>query len=320
MDTSEPQEDTLRKKKVWDGVTGTIFNLPMKPLEPDPEPNDEKLQLIKSIYSEPFRDARLEPPAPIFPLDIRRIEKVLDSPKATKVTPLLGPHERTIISRTLSSTDDQELSENNPWRITDKQKALRDIPARRWPPGIEIDGPLLPTDDTIWREELTKDQFLNSRYFVTNLHGGTLLINGQQVRKGCIAGPLPAFAVIETPGGQVSFWWGIDGREYKAGVDNGQDLESKWELLRKQKGWENIAKSSGAVWENKILERARAERTGNRNNDDEIWEKWKKTEEAEEEDEDYSKCLRVQQRIVTDPSSWERVSLRCCRATVYRSR
>lgn len=194
-----------------------------------------------------------------------------------------------IVDRTTPSTE--ILPDDSPWHITDEQRSLRDNPRRRWPPAVELNGTLLPTDDTIWREEYTKDQHLNARYFVTNLDGGTLLINGQQVRRGCIAGPLPAFAVIESPGGQVSFWWGINGRNYKAGVDNGQPLEHKWNLLRKQKGWEYIAESAGAVWEKKILARVRAERTGNRNNDDEIWNEWKKTEKAEEKDEDYGKCF-----------------------------
>lgn len=261
--------------------------MPTNPLERDQESDNEKHTLVKKAYSDPLRDAQYED-GTVFPLDIRRVEKVILPYRAVKPTPLVGDDEEVLIGRDYPlGVENRPLRETNPWYVTKRQELLRDHPTRQWPPGVEKNSALLPTDDRIWREELGKDQDLLARYFVTNLHGGTLLINGQQVRKGCIAGPLPAFAVIETPGGQVSFWWGIEGRNYKG--EPKRDLERKWPLLRIQKGWENVAESAGEVWDRKIIERARAERTGNRNDDDEEWTRWKITKKAKPKIETYGK-------------------------------
>jgi hypothetical protein len=282
IEYTQSRHGTIKKKKVWDGVTGTVFNMPTKPLEPEPEPEDPKLQRTKALYSDRFRDGKLDP-GPIFPLDIRRIEKV-NPLNPAKVTPLLEAGEITVMDRDRpSNVNYRPMEKGDPWFIIEKQKRLRDNPLRQWPPGEDKNGQYLPTDDTIWREEYTKDQNFEARYFVTNLHGGTLVINGQQVRKGAIAGPLPSFAVIESPGGQVSFWWGIDGRNW--GVSDPekiQDFSRKWATMRMQEDWKHVAMPAGDVWNLKIADRVRRERRGNDENDDPEWKLWKNTKKAED--------------------------------------
>lgn len=269
------------------------------------------MNLIKDLYAEEVRDASLEFIPPVFPLDIRRVDKVLTGAAAPEIPPLEEPGEEAVLGRELPlSAPETNISEDSPWKISDEQRALRDYPVRSWPPGTDINGHYLQTDNRIWREELNKDQLRKSAYFVTNLLGGTLIINGQQVRKGCIAGPLPAFAVIETHGGQVSFWHGVEGRYYKAGPE-GVDLANKWALLRKEKEWENVAESAGEVWERKIWERVRAERTGNRNNDDEIWTKWKNTKAAVDEPEDHGESDLSWHAMVTDWIRCKEVPYKC---------
>jgi len=63
--------------------------------------------------------------------------------------------------------------------------------------------------------EREKDHAGWNRYFVINNDnlGRTIVLNGVPVRHYELAGPLPAFAVIEVDG-QVGFWHGVGGRYY----------------------------------------------------------------------------------------------------------
>jgi hypothetical protein len=73
--------------------------------------------------------------------------------------------------------------------VTPSQEKARDIPPRPWPPPQrrqEGNGDLLPTEDTIWKEQEKRDEEYRCRYFVTNLQGGTLIINGMEVKKGVL--------------------------------------------------------------------------------------------------------------------------------------
>ena len=279
IEHTRSKDGTIKKKKVWDGVTNTIYNMPTKPPGPDSEPEDPKLLKSQALFSDRFRDERLDP-GPVFPLDIRRALKVTSNPG--KKTPLLEAGEITIIDRDRpSDINYRPMKVDDPWYTTDSQKRLRDNPLRYWPPGEDRNGHYLPTDESIWREEYTKDQNLQAAYFVTNLHGGTLLINGQQIFKGAIAGPLPKFAVIESPGGQVSFWWGVEGRNH-GGIDAEEMVGygRKWEIMRRQEEWKYVAISAGQVWELKIADRVRRERTGNDLDDDLVWRDWKGAKKA----------------------------------------
>jgi hypothetical protein len=170
------------------------------------------------------------------------------------------------------------LDKSDPWYVADEQQELALVPPRKYPPGklpsAEGDT-LLPTDDTIWKEEVDNDDTFCSQYFVTNLHGGTLVVNGQEVKLGQIAGPLPEFAIIETPGNQTSFWFGPGGRNWRGGPDDAPTYMSQWKTLRRSPGWENVGLTAGQVWDLKIRDRLRREYIGAEYADDAQWAEWK---------------------------------------------
>jgi hypothetical protein len=271
------QDAAFRKKKAWDGVTGTIFNMPTQPIEPYPETKDEKTQRIKEFYSDPFRD---HPQDELFPLDIRRILKV--TPELEKPKGICDKGEELVRDPALYPKKyDRDMETDNPWWVEDSQKLARDAPPRFHPPTSESTtlGEQLPLDDQLWKEEVGRDLIYNAGYFVTNLHGGTLIVNGMEIKKGDVAGPLPAFAVIESLGGQVSFWWGVGGRHYGAGPA-GVDHSAKWEILRQNPGWDHVAVTAGEVWDAKIKDRKEREKTGEDEDDDEEWESYRRTKKA----------------------------------------
>jgi hypothetical protein len=195
----------FRKKKVCDGVTGTIFDLPIYSHQPGPP--DQRIDRVRTLYEDWFRDNSQEPRNPdIFPLDIRRIECV-DFGNESLMPLEEGEHLTNYAWRHPASSR-PELDPSDPWYVAPSQEKARDVPPRPWPPPQrkqEGNGDLLPTEDTIWKKQEKRDEEYRCRYFVTNLHGGTLIINGMEVKKGCVAGPLPEFAVIGSPRGQISF-------------------------------------------------------------------------------------------------------------------
>lgn len=272
--------DSYRKEKVWDGVTGSIFNMPTRPDDPEPETLAEREERIKTLYA----DINFDEPRrhELFPLDIRRamaINPKTGNPYPVKIPQNMEPGEIEVDfdfpwQNPLRKYPD--MKENDPWWVTPEQEKLRDVPPRRHPqPEDQRDGDrYLPLDDYYWKEELRLDDTNKAKYFVTNLHGGTMLINGVELKMGCIAGPLPAFAIIETPGGQVSFWWGPNGRDWGEGPDN-INTAASWRQLRRTPGWELIGLNAGVVWNRIIRDRLLREETGNREEDDEQWEKWK---------------------------------------------
>ena len=270
-------DGAFRKKMAWDGVTGTVFNMPTKPMESCEQREDGKMQRVKDVYEDPWRDPKDEK---VFPLDIRRVLKV--APTIEKPRDICDKGEMLIRnSKLYLQNEGRNMSEDDPWWVTDSQKLARDAPPRCHPPKHESAslGENFPLDDQLWKEEAARDLRRDAGYFVTNLHGGTLVVNGMEIKKGDVAGPLPAFAIIESPGGQVSFWWGPGGRHYGAGPHN-TGLSAKWEMLRKEPDWEHIAESAGEVWDAKIRDRKEREKTGADEDDDEEWEGYKRTKKA----------------------------------------
>lgn len=269
------------KRKDWDRVTGTIFNMPSKPIEDDSEPVDERRIRMKTLYGDYFRDERDQPRQDIFPLDIRRVNRQDDRFKRNQTIDIAVDGEEVVFPWKTPLKCDEDLPETDPWYVTPEQEKLRDVPYRKYPPpdcASENDpdkgGKLLYTDDTNWKLEAENDDLHNSRYFVTNLHGGTLIINGVEVRKGCIAGPLPDFAVIECPGDQIAFWFGSGGRTWGHGRSH-SNLATHWEHLRSMEGFQYIRLNAGQVWNTIIKDRLRRELTGNKLQDDEQWKDWK---------------------------------------------
>jgi hypothetical protein len=252
---------------------------------------DERIAKMEALHGDYFRDEHGKPRHDFFPLDIRRCDRI-DTPGRTREgpSPLLDfrRHGQEVVQYPWQDPVRYypELKNDDPWWVTPEQERLRDVPPRRYPPkDIRAEkgnsGKLLYTDETKWKEEVANDDFAHSKYFVTNLHGGTLIINGVEVRKGCVAGPLPDFAVIESPGGQVAFWWGPGGRNWGAGPGH-LDFSTHWNTLRSMPEWEHIGLNAGQVWDVLIKDRLRRELSGNRLVDDEDWERWKSAEGIED--------------------------------------
>jgi hypothetical protein len=140
---------------------------------------------------------------------------------------------------------------------------------------MEISSTLLLTTDTLWKEEVDNDDTFRSRYFVTNLYGGILIANGQEVKLGQTAGPLPDFAIFETPGNQVSFWFRPGGRDWRGQPDDTPKYESQWKALRRASGGENVGLTAGQVWDVKIRDLLTKEHTDAGCDDDAQGGEWK---------------------------------------------
>lgn len=142
-----------------------------------------------------------------------------------------------------------------------------------------MDNEYLPYDDLQYLEHRARDKRGDHGYFVVNTMAGEVVVNGQKIGCGEVAGPLPAFAVIECPGRQVCFWWGENGRNW----GNGGSTEVKdtaWAILRQRKEWQHIARSAGEVWDDRIIDRLKREETGAEGEvDDEEWDRYKQFSE-----------------------------------------
>jgi hypothetical protein len=275
------REGCFLKKKVWDGVTGTIFNIPTSPASSSTDIISDQQRRISTLYGDFYRDkAPQNRNAEYFPLDIRRVDRIdPETGKRYEVTPLVEDGEE-LVRWPWNNPEGtfKQLDESDPWYVTEEQQLLQLVPPRKYPPGkapCAGGDTLLPTDDTIWREEMENDANFRSRYFVTNLHGGTLIVNGLEVKLGQIAGPLPEFAIIETPGNETSFWFGPQGRDWRGGPDDAPQYSSQWKTLRRNPGWENFGLTAGQVWDMRIRDRLRREYKGEDHDDDAQWAEWK---------------------------------------------
>ncbi|CAL3962848.1 unnamed protein product [Diplocarpon coronariae] len=272
-----------RKKKTWDGVTGTVFNTPTKPLEED-KSGDERTDTMSALLGDVYRDYRQKYNTDIYPINIRRVKRL--GPERQKI-PLLDRDENILeFPWNKCSQDSQKLHPRDPWWVTEEQEKLQNYPPRKYPPVQDEeqtgeDRLILPIEDAIWWEDYEEDNVGVYKYFVTNLHHESLTINGIEIKRGAIAGPLPPFAVIETPGHQFSFWWGVGGRNWGHTYD-GTNYDSKWKTLRQKPGWKHVGLTTGQVWDYKIRERVQRELTGNEYADDAEWEAYKRVVPAVE--------------------------------------
>lgn len=258
--------------------------MPTEPLASSPQPYDEKLERTKVLFKNDIRDTQPKwANRDVFPLDIRRCMRInRETGKPAETRPFKNPNDNIFFPPAEFNPESlRTMNPDDPWWVTEGQQVLRDVPPRRAPPRTTIseNSDLLPLDDSQWREQVTLDGNYDARYFITNLHGGTLVVNGMEVKMGCVAGPLPAFAVIESPGGQVSFWFGVGGRNWREGSANlrfESHWEGHWETLRGKPGWENVGVMAEKVWDDVIRDRQWRERTGDDLEDDEMWKRWKK--------------------------------------------
>jgi len=229
-----------------------------------------------------------------FPLDIRRILRKPEDEEMKDAWDEETEAERVELGHEFPLLEPRNMQQNDPWYVTPEQRRKRDVPSRLLPPSmrkIKQDtqslsrppkkGELFPLDAKNWRDEVKKDRNLEAEYFITNLHGGTVLVNGMEIKKGYTAGPLPSFAVIECPGGQIAFWWGVGGRDhgdcYHLATDNWGGSSAlpgwkptytdKWAALRALPGWKYVGMLAGDVWREKIMDRMEREKSG-----DDLWD------------------------------------------------
>ena len=295
-------EDSLYiKRKVWDGVTGTIFNVPMLPR--NDETKDRHTARMALIHHASFRDTAQKD---IFPLIIRRkslsdlytrsqLQRRPETDSGKGLPLLTAPESPNL---TASKEEAVNVSYNNPkrqyrvmtitdpWYVTPEQEYLRDVPPRIYPLPNHSKSDIIPYDDLHYVEHRMRDRIGEYGYFMTNLLSGEIVVNGQKIGLGEVAGPLPAFALIECPGGQVCFWWGENGREYG---DGGQAAlrQTSWDILRQKKGWEDVGRSAGEVWDERIIDRMKREESGGEGEEDDLeWEGYKNFVEKYDDDMD----------------------------------
>ncbi|EHL01596.1 hypothetical protein M7I_2483 [Glarea lozoyensis 74030] len=259
------------RRKIWDGVTGTIFNIPM--LNHTDEAQDHHTNRMALIHpSAPVKQFQRN----IFPLRIHCLPLLtaLEPPAVTK-----SNEELVNISYNNPKRIYRVMDEDDPWYVTPEQEYLRDVPPRSYPlPGHE-DSEILPYDDLHYLEHRMRDRLGEHGYFLTNTMGGEVVVNGQKIALGEVAGPMPALAVIQCPGGQVCFWWGENGRNWGDGGRAAQ-TSTGWEILRQRREWKDVGKSAGEVWDDRIIDRMRREEAGGEGeDDDEEWNSYRQYED-----------------------------------------
>lgn len=232
---------------VWDGVTGTIFNMPQVSLSS--KVKDILIQPAENEFTESLKSGVAPWSNPgVFPLDIRRCFKKLpeDYSSILDASQQIPQDEIIELDNEFNTRKYRLMSSDDPWYATEEQRRLRDIPTRIQPlPGqSEMIDSIIALDTGPWDEENVKDYHYLADYFVVNKHGGNLVINGIEIKLGEIAGPLPTFAVIECPGGQIAFWWGVNGRDYgtikSMNNDDSKDKHHPFNRLAGRCGWRRL--------------------------------------------------------------------------------
>jgi hypothetical protein len=204
--------------KIWDGVRGHVYRIPFLP---------EGAQDEQSTIS--------------VPLDIRRIPTIGNMKNSSHRYP--GPANlprappRSFARKTEVAKVRESEGDGMPGLLT-----LTTMNVREWnDPWLgpyENDFRRLWSDDITasgiregegrndwgldWSEYLCErqlDQEGRELYFIFNIGPSArpLKVNGVRIDPGKIAGPLPPFAVIQTAGDHVGFWWGVGGSRYVPG-------------------------------------------------------------------------------------------------------
>ncbi|QSZ34322.1 hypothetical protein DSL72_005913 [Monilinia vaccinii-corymbosi] len=269
----------LKLKKTWDKVTGTIFNIPTRSIDQQTLNKAEDRD-----HRESFQDHSNYQNPDIFPFNIRRCEEVRtphERDKSTRKTPALIDDDHIIQpSLKMQEKHYRAMRCDDPWWVDVQQKRYRDMPPRNYPPRFDESQSYLPKDDKLWKDEVKKDSDLNCRYFAANLDGRLLRINGIEVGKGEIAGPLPEFAIITTEGGGVTFWFGVGGRFYlqPAGART-KDWSRQWAQLRLSLNEKYFGVTAGYFWQNAIVSKILEDDEGEGEQDPK-WIGWKNARPA----------------------------------------
>ncbi|KAM3069478.1 hypothetical protein ACMFMF_008695 [Clarireedia jacksonii] len=266
----------LKLKKHWDGLRGTIFNMPTglsdPPLHSDEwnrSLSDKSMQVEESYINHK-----------VFPLDIRRVAKILPESEQTsdfsKEQDNLERDKDIIIKLPFKKKQKKyrDMLPDDPWWVTEQEREARDVPPRTYPLAVDPKQSRLPFDDRLWQNEVKKDSSYKNQYFVVNLDGRHLMVNGLEIKKGQCAGPLQQFAVIQYEGGGVAFWFGVGGRFYKQAQET-NDWTAEWaELRQKNQEWANVGLPAGLVWRHIILAKIRENAEGE-GEQEPMWLRWK---------------------------------------------
>ncbi|KAM0145213.1 hypothetical protein ACHAP3_000336 [Botrytis cinerea] len=277
---SKDHGSLLKLKKYWDRVTGTIFNTPTKNIYQQTLDKAEDRN-----HRESFQDNDSYQNPDIFPLDIRRCETISTTAfKLGEERPnIVDPRGKDNIvepSFRMKEKEYRPMRIDDPWWVEPEQKYYRDMPPRNYPPTCDETQSYLPKDVKLWNDEIDRDSDLKSRYFVANLDGRTVSINGIAVCKGEIAGPLPEFAIIQSEGGGISFWHGVGGRFYLQPADAGtKNWSQQWSSLRQTLKDEYFGVAAGYYWQNAIVAKIMEDDEGE-GEQDPMWIRWKNAKPA----------------------------------------
>ncbi|TGO83432.1 hypothetical protein BPOR_0649g00050 [Botrytis porri] len=279
MPKTKDHGSLLKMKKFWDNVTGTIFNIPTKNIY------QQTLDKIEDRHHrESFENNNSYQNPDVFPLDIRRCEAISSPVNPGEERPKTpDPRDQDNIiepSFKMKEKEYRPMRFDDPWWVAPEQKYYRDMPPRNYFPKCDETQSFLPKDVKLWNVEIDKDSDLKHRYFVANLDGRLLTINGIAVCKGEIAGPLPEFSIIQSEGGGVSFWHGVGGRFYLQPADaSTKDWSRQWSSLRKTLRDEYFGVAAGYYWQNAIVGKIMEDDEGEGEQDPK-WIRWKNAKPA----------------------------------------
>jgi hypothetical protein len=205
--------------KIWDGVRGHVYRIPVfiagaenklfpvsVPLDIRRIPTTGNMENVTHRYPKPPNLPRVRPPPFTYKIEQAEIREPEEDDEMNGMLllttanalewddPWLGPHEndfRRLWSDDITANGIREGEGRNEW-------------------GLD------------WAEYLCERQFDQEGrelYFIFNISPSAqpLKINGALIDQGTIAGPLPPFAVIQTAGDHVGFWWGVGGSRYVPG-------------------------------------------------------------------------------------------------------
>ncbi|KAL3427242.1 hypothetical protein PVAG01_00751 [Phlyctema vagabunda] len=296
---SNNERDVLHVHRVrmWDGVSNTVFNIPTKPFSDDSDlvPVDN---IVQRAYRSAADELEVEGTPVYFPLNIRRIERLqiskpIDIPhigldlEGTANADRLLEKTKSNKLMSLGPSDIPNVSLDDPWYFTPTEQELR----RQIDRSVPKHDSFKPQsyDRSLLEYEIKRDVYKYAEYFITNLDGRTLIVNGLEVRRGQVAGPLPKFAIIECPGGNVVFWWGNGGRN--KGKDRGRidyaSVHKAWLTKRHEEGdadldWKTIRRTRRSVWRSLI--KVKMEKVANHEEKlDPAWAAWMEQARMEEE-------------------------------------
>ncbi|RDW80475.1 hypothetical protein BP5796_05173 [Coleophoma crateriformis] len=288
--------------KIWSGVSGKVFNIPLYLDEPGQDPmqlDDAHAVLVREKYRKKLGlTAAYEARNSYFPLDIRRLEKV---PKDGKGSSSKSPPKSayTLEGKEFNfpgpgpiALDMRDITNpNDPWYITPQQKSLRAQINRgdpRWMDHEKLRPNQPIAEDLLWKHELRRDDERETQYFVANLDGRTLIANGLEIKKGHVAGPLPPFVIFECPGSNIVFWWGTDHREHSGNLVGDERWEAAWAVTRRRFGWKYMAMNTGEAWDLKIKE-MQTKVTNSEAVWPEEWDAWRESARAARDEKETKK-------------------------------